>query len=339
MDFELGKTYSGYKFLDVVERSKRGVEYRVQNTLAQRQEILRSLPEGAHDDLEQTERFLREMRVRARLIHPNIVTLFNAFELECQLVMTTELVEGPILSQRLELGPIPWREAAGLLRQVLIAVGFAHDQNVIHRDINPENIIIGTDGVVKLANFGLAKIIDGPKLTQVGAVVGNVQYISPEQVKGTAELDPRSDLYSLGVVFYHMLCGRPPFVSASHFEVMLAHVNTAPEAPSAVNPAVPREFDAVVLRALAKDPTLRYRDALAFVAALDAAVASIDRPSASAVAQRPASPPHLPIPPILVSEIPAGQAKPSSLLYDVLFYSGLAAGASMLLRAIWLVGQ
>src|SRR4051812_15692461 len=105
MAFQLGETYSGYKFLDVVKRSKSGDEYRVQNTFAQRLEILRALPPSASNDQEQTERFLRELRVRARLVHPNIVTLFNAVELDRQLVMTTELVEGPTLAERLQLGP------------------------------------------------------------------------------------------------------------------------------------------------------------------------------------------------------------------------------------------
>src|SRR5262245_16416784 len=121
MEFKLGETYSGYKLLDVIKRSKSGVEYRVQNTCAQRLEILRTLPQTADEDPEQTERFLREMRVRARLVHPNIVTLFHAAEMEHHLVMTTELVEGPTLAERLQLGPLPWREAVGLIRQALAA--------------------------------------------------------------------------------------------------------------------------------------------------------------------------------------------------------------------------
>ncbi|HEY1342579.1 MAG TPA: protein kinase [Bryobacteraceae bacterium] len=275
MAFQLGETYSGYKFLDVVKRSRNGVEYRVENTIAQRLEILRALPPNAANDQEQTERFLRELRVRARLVHPNIVTLFNAVELDRQLVMTTELVDGPTLAERLAAGPIPIDEARDLMRQALTAVGFAHVQRVVHRDINPENMVLTQDGVLKLANFAAAKSAASPKLTQVGAAVGNLKYISPEQVKGVAEADARSDLYSLGMVFYEMLSGRAPFASASQFELMLAHVNQTPAPPSSVNPAVPAELDAVVMKAIAKAPDQRYQTAEEFRTALDEPAAHV----------------------------------------------------------------
>src|SRR5947209_20325057 len=121
MEFELGQTYSGYKFLEIHNRSNTGVEYRVQNTLAQRLELLKALPAGAQDNREETERFTCEMRVRACLVHPNIATFFTAMPLEGQLVMTTELVDGLPLAGRLKLGSIPWREAVELARPLLAA--------------------------------------------------------------------------------------------------------------------------------------------------------------------------------------------------------------------------
>ncbi len=295
MAFELGETYSGYKILDVNKRSRNGVEYRVQNTFTHRLEILRTLPDNAQGDPEQAERFLREVRVRARLVHPNIVTLFSAVELDGQFAMTTELVEGTTLGDRLKLGSMPWREAVDYFRQMLAAAGFAHEHNVIHRDINPDNIIIAPGETVKLTNFSLAKTVASPKLTQVGAVLGNLKYISPEQVKGIGEADVRSDLYSLGAVLYEMVSGRAPFDSQSQFELMAAHVNEMPQPPSSWNLRIPPALDAVILKSLAKDPAERYQTAREFAEALarvgpagEPQVISMPDPPAEIVSKPPA---------------------------------------------------
>jgi eukaryotic-like serine/threonine-protein kinase len=277
MEFQVGDTYSGYHFLDILKRSKNGIEFRVKNTLVGRVEALRSLPESAQNDREQSERFLREMRVRAGLLHPNIVTLFNAIELDNHLIITTELVEGPTLAEKLLLGPLPCVMAVAVARQVLSALAYAHQQRIVHRDISPENIIIGSDGVVKLANFALAKGPSSPKLTHVGMAIGNLKYISPEQIKGMGDVDARSDLYSLGMLLYEMLCGRPAFDLESQFELMAAHVSRAPIPANEVNAAVPEQLAAVVLKALAKDPAERYQTAAEFDEAL-AAVSGAPRP-------------------------------------------------------------
>ncbi len=275
MEFELGQTYSGYKFIDAAKRSKNGMEYRVQNTLTLRMELLKVLPLSAYEDREEAERFMREMRLRATLVHPNIVTLFTAMPLEGRLVMTTELVDGVPLTERLQMGPLPWREAADFARQVLSAVDCAHRQKIVHRDISPDNIIAIPGGVVKLTNFRMAKAAHSLQLTQSGAIIGSLRYISPEQVKSTETLDHRSDLYSVGIVLYEMLAGRTPFNSPSQFELMLAHVNQRPEPPSKFNAAVPSLLDAVALKALEKLPADRYQSAGEFEEALVRAVAEI----------------------------------------------------------------
>jgi serine/threonine-protein kinase len=280
MEFQVGDTYSGYHFLDILKRSKNGIEFRVKNTLVGRVEALRSLPESAQNDREQSERFLREMRVHAGLHHPNIVTLFNAIELENHLIITTELVEGPTVADQLLLGPLPWVKAVALTRQVLSALAYAHQQRIVHRDISPENVIVGSGGVVKLTNFALAKGTSSPKLTQVGMAMGNLKYISPEQIKGMGDVDARSDLYSLGMLLYEMLCGRPAFDLESQFELMAAQVNRPPMPPNVVNPAVPRQLAAVVLKALAKDPGERYQTAAEF----DGALATVSEAHAAAAA-------------------------------------------------------
>ena len=135
MQFEVGKTYGGYEFLDTLGSSKMVLAYRVRNVLARRVELLRILPPVLASDQERMERFLREIRVRARLVHPNIVTFYHAGELEGQLIMTTEPVEGPTLMERLETGPMPWQEATAMLAQTLAALDFAHANGIVHREV------------------------------------------------------------------------------------------------------------------------------------------------------------------------------------------------------------
>ena len=253
MEFELGHTYSGYKFLDVVRRSRSAVQYRVQNTLAQRVESLRTLTAAAVDDPDAAERFLREVRIRARLSHPHIVTFYTAVPIEGRMAMTTELADSLSLAERLKLGPLPWQEALDITRQLLEALACIHQQSFVHCDVTPGNILFGSGGFCKLADFSRPARSIRRTIRKRASSVGNPRYISPEQVKGERSLDQRSDLYSLGVVLYEMLCGRPPFESRSQFELMMAHVNQAPTPPSSVQAKVPQSLDAVVLKALAKE--------------------------------------------------------------------------------------
>jgi serine/threonine protein kinase len=289
MEFQIGQTYSGYEFLDILKRSRTGIEFRVRNIRAGRVECLRSLSESAKDDQERSERFLREMRVHASLLHPNIVTLFSAIELQDHLIMTTELVDGPTLADRLLLGPLSWTEAVTWIRQVLAALAYAHQEKIVHRDINPENIVMSAGGIVKLANFALAKAETSPKLTQVGFMIGNLKYISPEQIKGNAELDARTDLYAVGMVLYEMLCGRPAFNCPSLFELMAAQVVQTPVPPNQVNAAVPTEIATVVLKAIAKDPSGRYQTAADFDEALVQVCEELQFPQTHALAKAPAA--------------------------------------------------
>src|ERR1035437_3620768 len=325
MEFELGQTYSGYQFLDVVRRSPGTVQYRVQNTLAQRVESLRTLSGAAADDPSAAERFLREVRIRARISHPHIVTFYTAVPIEGRMAMTTELPDSLSLAERLKLGPLPWREALDITSQLLDALDCIHQQSFVHCDITPENILFGPGGYCKLGDFSLARPLDPAHSPQSGAVVGNPRYISPEQVKGERHLDQRSDLYSLGVVLYEMLCGRPPFESRSQFELMMAHVNQAPAPPSHLHAKVPQFLDAVVLKSLAKDAADRYPSAAAFADAVAHAAGNESaepEPPAAVVAavvrSEPAPLPQQPAPAPAMAEaavpqalaIPAPEASP-----------------------------
>jgi serine/threonine-protein kinase len=261
MPIETGQKLGDYEVIDVIESSKTGVTYKVRNELLQRFEALRVLPRTFEDDQERVTRFLREAKVHARINHPNIVTFYHATQLGGQLVMTTELVEGTTLAQRLELGPLSLEEALNCFSQVLSGLAHAHALGVVHRDITPANIILTSDGRVKLGGFALAKANTDPQLTQPGTVIGSLDYISPELVKGLGEVDARTDIYSLGAVLYEAVTGRKPFEQKSHFEVMLAHVNSAPPSPSEVNPLVPAEWSEIILKAMAKDPSWRFHTA------------------------------------------------------------------------------
>ena len=305
MEFELGQTYSGYKFLDVVRRSRHAVQYRVQNTLAQRVECLRALTGAAADDPDAAETFLREVRIRARLSHPHIVMFYTAVPIEGRMAMTTELPDSLSLAERLNLGPIPWREALHIAHQLLDALACMHQQSFVHCDITPENILFGPGGCCKLAGFSLARPIDPVHKSVSGTIVGNPRYISPEQVKGESPLDPRSDLYSLGVVLYEMLTGSPPFESRSQFELMMAHVSQAPAPPSHRQATLPQFLDDVVLKALAKDAAGRYPSAAAFADAVARVAGQTSVEPEAPAAPAPLAPEPTVAPPPQVAAVPA----------------------------------
>jgi eukaryotic-like serine/threonine-protein kinase len=265
--FSPGQRVGNYEILDVLESSRSGVSYRVRNLVTQRLEALRVIPD-VQGDQAKVERFLREVKILAGMSHPNIVRFHTAVELEGRLVMTSELVEGVTLAQRLELGPMAPGEAVDVIAQLMKALEHAHAYGVVHREIAPKNVILTAEGQVKLTGFGMAKQAKDTQLTQMGVPVGSVEYMSPEQVKGMSVPDSRSDIYSAGIVFYEMLTGKTPFASASQFDVMAAHVQTMPALPSSLRAGIGSDLDRVVLTALEKDPARRFQSARQFFDAL-----------------------------------------------------------------------
>jgi serine/threonine-protein kinase len=217
------------------------------------------------------ERFRREAIAAARLAHPNVVATFDTGVDNGVAYIVMELVHGRTLHELLATsGALTPHRAVAIAVQVAAALDYAHQHGVVHRDIKPANILINDDGQVKVADFGIAKAAaaaDGAArpwasqdLTQSGAVVGTAKYLSPEQVNGDP-VDGRADIYSLGVVLYEMLCGRTPFVGETDVAVALQHVTTPPLSPRQVRSGIPRPLEAVVLKALAKNPDNRYATA------------------------------------------------------------------------------
>ena len=299
MKFDVGQTIGGYEFLDLLDSSPTGVTYRVRNVLVKRLEVLKVLPKELQEDKKRVDRFLREVNIRARLTHPNIVGFYNAMPLEDQLVMTTELVEGPTLEDVIGRGPIPLKESVDYVCQALSALVYAHAQGVVHRDIRPSSMIITSSGKLKLGDFGLAKMYADPQLTLPGTVLGTVYYTAPEQVKGVTNLDERVDVYSIGVVLYELLTGQKPFASTSHFEVMQAHVQMAPTPPNELQATLSGDLSDVVVRALAKEPAGRFASAMKFRSVLQTVPLTLveEREQQIAATGRPQDPPPPPPPP------------------------------------------
>jgi eukaryotic-like serine/threonine-protein kinase len=268
MSFGVNDVVGDYECLAVIEKPRSGVTYKVRNRRTGELESLRALASVASRDSESAERLLREIRVHARLTHPNLIGFHDAFELAGQVVMTTDYLEGPTLAQHCGGRPLPPEEAVALVIPVLRGLEEAHALGIVHRGISADHVIVGPGGDVKLGGFDLAKPATGAELTKLGAVIGDPRYISPEQVTGKAVADARSDLYSVGVLLYFVLTAKMPFDGRSDFEILSAQVSAQPEPPSVLNPAIAPRLEEVVLRALRKNPDERFATAADFEQAL-----------------------------------------------------------------------
>ena len=202
-------------------------------------------------------RFRHEAIAVARLSHPSIVNVYDTCSDDGVEAIVMELVRGETLRTRLDDGPIdPW-VAANIAAQVAGALSVAHAAGLVHRDIKPANILLSEDGRVKVGDFGIAKAAESADLTQEGSFLGTAKYLAPEQVEAKP-VDGRTDLYSLGVVLYEMLCGRVPFEADTSSGTALARLHSDPPRPRLVKAGVPRELEAITMRLLARDPAGRY---------------------------------------------------------------------------------
>ncbi len=270
MIYEPGDLVGPYRVTEVIGEGATGVVYRVVNSVTGRLEAMKILSEHFSRSREQARRFLQEIQVQAKLDHPNIAQVRTAFCEGNTLILVMELVEGEPLNGVLKRGPLPLWSAVRVAGQVLDALALAHHNGVVHRDVKPANILVDRHGTVKLTDFGLAKRFGEPGQTDPGIAVGTVYYMAPEQVRGLAETDWRADLYGVGVLLYEMLTGRRPFEGTEQYAVMRAHVEQTHVPATRLAPQLPKEVDALLDRALAKDPTKRFQSATGFLAALQA---------------------------------------------------------------------
>ncbi len=265
MSFQIGDRVGDYRIVGAVGSGGAGQVFKVEHEITGRLDAMKVLLQGREESKQApAERFQREIKLQASLNHPNIASVHNAFWVDDELVMVMELVDGVSLDHIIAEGPMPPGKVLRFAVQALTALDYAHDRGITHRDIKPENIMITPEGAVKLMDFGLAKDRRETKLTQTGAVVGSLYYISPEQARGLDDTDHRADIYSFGAVLYEMVTGSKPFPYNSSYALLQAAVNEDPRPPTSLEPSLPAAIDAVVLRAMSKDPDDRFPSAREF---------------------------------------------------------------------------
>lgn len=271
-----------YRIDELVGRGGMASVYRGYDLTLGRAIAIKVLKRDLADDAAFRTRFRLEAQAASRMANPTIVRVFDAGE-ETERdadgsthpvpYIVMELVEGALLKDVIDAGPVPEADAVRYVDGILEALEYSHRAGVVHRDIKPGNVMITDAGQIKVMDFGIARAVSDSSSTvaDTTAILGTAAYFSPEQAKGEA-VDGRADLYSTGVVLFELLTGRAPFRGESPVAVAYQHVSETPDAPSELNPEVSRALDAVVLRALAKDPFQRYQTAEQFRSALDAAV-------------------------------------------------------------------
>jgi serine/threonine-protein kinase len=260
------RTFGRYEILAELGKGAMGVVYRANDPMLSRTVAIKTviMSDDPQEMAEYEARFTQEAKAAGGLNHPNIVTIYDIGRSGNLAFMAMEFLDGAELRTLIKTGtPVPPARAVEIAAQIAEGLAYAHQHGVVHRDVKPANIMILANGLAKITDFGIARMRSAEVKTQTGVVLGSPRYMSPEQVAGK-RAEPRSDIFSLGVILYEMLTGKPAFTGEDVTSVMYQILNVVPPPPSSVNPGVPAVLDFIVAKALAKTSDDRYQDAAEF---------------------------------------------------------------------------
>ena len=268
-----------YKILEKIGTGGMAIVYKAHDGVLDRDVAVKVLRQAFDSESAIVSNFIKEARSSASLVHPNVVSVYDVCEHGGFNYMVMELVDGETLKEYIKKNPrLPWQEACNYAIQIGQGIQAAHERNIIHRDIKPQNIIMDSSGTLKVTDFGIAKAVEGDKAIAGGTAMGSVHYISPEQARG-GFTDFRSDIYSLGVVLYEMLAGRVPFDGDDPVSVALMHIESEPINVKCVNMDIPSDLAYVTMKAMNREPGKRYQKIQDFLEDLRAVLADESLPS------------------------------------------------------------